>query len=320
MAPTILDLHSIKKYLQTVDLIPLLEDGFIAYSSNQVVVPPVGELLFDNPPGEAHIKYGYIKNNPFYVVKIASGFYENKKLGIPSSQGLMLLFSQQTGELVSILLDEGHLTNVRTAIASMITLKHLAPKKLDSIGIIGTGIQAHLQLSFLHKVSDCKNILIWGRDESSCLAYQKYFQDGPYHITIADSIPSLAQSCSVIITTTASTSPLISVDDVRPGTHITALGSDTAEKAELSPSIIAQADLVISDSINQSRSRGEVYQARKSGHLDENKLTELGTLIMNPKQGRINDNQITVADLTGVAVQDIMIATAIYNHHKNLTK
>ena len=316
--PAIIDLPSIQEYLKTIDSIPLIEEGFVAYSSRKAVIPPIGELLFENPPGEVHIKYGYLKETPYYVIKIASGFYENPKLGLRSSQGLILLFSQRTGELLAILLDDGHLTDVRTTVASMITLKYLAPENVSAIGIIGTGTQARLQLEFLHQVSDCRNIIIWGRNKSSCLAFQKDFQNSSFNIRLANSISFLAQSCSVIITTTPSTIPLLQYKDLNPGTHITAIGSDTSEKIELSPLIIKNADLVISDSISQSQSRGEVYQARKHGTLNENKLIELGTLIQNPSQGRVNDKQLTVADLTGVAVQDIMIATAIFNHHKNL--
>jgi len=320
LSPSTLRLPAIQQYLKAIDLIPLIEKGFVSYSLGNVIVPPVAELIFDTPPGETHIKYGYIKKDDFFVVKIASGFYDNPKLGIKSSQGLMLLFSQKTGELAAILLDEGYLTDTRTAIASMITLKYLAPKKVKCIGIIGTGTQARLQLAYLHQVSNCKNIMIWGRKKNSCLAFQKDFERSSFKIKIADSITDLAQNCSIIITTTPSSIPLLKFEDISKGTHITAIGSDTSNKIELSTDIIKNADLVVSDSISQSYSRGEIFQARKTNSLEENKLIELGTLIQHPKKGRINEEQITVADLTGVAVQDIKIATSIFAHHKNLTK
>jgi ornithine cyclodeaminase len=319
-SPAILSLPIIREYLKTVDLIPLIEQGFIEYSSGNAVVPPVGELIFEDPPGDTHIKYGYIKHQPYYVIKIASGFYENAKLGIPSGQGLMLLFSQQTGELLSVLLDEGYLTDIRTVIASMITIKYLALSKVDCVGIVGTGMQAKLQLEYLNKVCDCKNIMVWARNHENAVAYQNHFRNTDFKIAIAPTISELAQSCNLIITTTPSRQPLLEASQIRKGTHITALGSDTSEKIELSPEIIKNADIVVSDSIPQSKSRGEVYQARNQGCLDELKLIELGALIRNPSLGRTNDKQITIADLTGVAVQDIMIATAIFNHHKNISK
>jgi ornithine cyclodeaminase len=316
----ILTLPTIQEYLKTVDLIPLIEKGFIAYSLGEAVVPPVGELLFENPPGETHIKYGYIKQQPYYVVKIASGFYENTKLDLKSSQGLMLLFSQQTGVLQAVLLDEGYLTDIRTVIASMITIKYLAPSKVECVGIVGTGTQAKLQLEYLHQVCSCKNVMVWGRKQESSITFQKHFQNSDYNIQITSSTSALEEACNLIITTTPSREPLLDVSQIRKGTHITALGSDTTDKIELAPSIIKNADIVVSDSLPQSQSRGEVFQARKHQSLDATKLIELGTLIQNPQLGRTNDQQITVADLTGVAVQDIMIATAIFNHHKLLTK
>ncbi len=316
----ILTLPTIQEYLKTVDLIPLIEKGFIAYSKGEAVVPPVGELLFENPPGETHIKYGYIKQQSYYVVKIASGFYENAKLGLKSSQGLMLLFSQQTGTLLCVLLDEGYLTDIRTVIASMITLKYLAPTRVDCVGIIGTGTQAKLQLEYLHQVCDCKNVMVWGRNQENAIAFQKHFENSKFNIKVASSTSELAQACNVIRTNTPSREQLLDASQIKKGTHITALGSDTSEKIELASSIIKNADIVVSDSIPQSQSRGEVFQARNHQCLDESKLIELGTLIQNPMLGRTNDQQITVADLTGVAVQDIMIATAIFNHHQSLVK
>ena len=156
--PTIINLNEIRSIVKAIDVIATMKEGFIQYSNGNTVVPPVGELLFDNPPGDVHIKYGYIKGDDFYVIKIASGFYDNLKLGIPSGQGLMLLFNQKTGQLVAVLLDEGHLTNIRTAAAGALAAKYFAPKELKAIGIIGTGIQAKLQLQYLQENNPCRSV------------------------------------------------------------------------------------------------------------------------------------------------------------------
>ena len=139
---TIIHLAEIKKRLKNIDVAAAMEEGFIQYSNGNTVVPPVGELIFDNPPGDVHIKYGYIKKDTYYVIKIASGFYENPKLGIASCQGLMLLFDQKTGELAAVLLDEGHLTDIRTAAAGALVAKYFAPPQIKAIGIIGTGMES----------------------------------------------------------------------------------------------------------------------------------------------------------------------------------
>ncbi len=108
----------IKLEIRDMDLSPLIEDGFVAYSHGQVVVPPVGELCFDEPPGDTHIKYGRIKGADPFVIKIASGFYRNPEFGLPSKSGLMLAFSSRTGMLDTMLMDRGYLTDLRTTLAA----------------------------------------------------------------------------------------------------------------------------------------------------------------------------------------------------------
>ncbi|MAJ51959.1 MAG: ornithine cyclodeaminase family protein [Flammeovirgaceae bacterium] len=309
--PAILKIDEIKYLLKDVDINHAMEIGFRAYSNGKSVVPPVGELLFANPPGDVHIKYGYILDDDYYVVKIASGFYENPRLGIASSQGLMLLFKQQTGELVALLLDDGYLTDIRTAAAGALAAQYFAPKIIKSIGIIGTGVQAKLQLEHLQNQTDCKRVWLWGRNlEKSEILKNKLKSN--FDIQIAADPKEVALHSQLIVTTTPSETPLLQKEDLQPGTHITAIGSDTGTKQELAGKILAHADLVVVDSLSQSASRGEVFQAVKLGVLSPKNVIELGKAIQDPKLQRSSDDQLTVVDLTGVAVQDIMIAKSVF--------
>ena len=312
---SIINLKEIQTILKKLDVVAAMEDGFKQYSNGKVVVPPVGELIFEEPPGDTHIKYGYIKQDDFYVIKIASGFYENPKIGLSSSQGLMLVFSQKTGQTVAVLLDEGYLTNIRTAAAGAVAAKYFAPKKVKGIGIIGTGIQAELQLRYLQKQVACKQVWIWGRTKENAQKLQtKIGKELEVHI--AETPSELARHCNLIVTTTPATSALLQASDIQPGTHITAVGSDTSEKQELEAAILQKADIVVADSLPQSKSRGEIYRAVKANSLDATKVIELGKSLQNASLQRQNDEQITVVDLTGVAVQDIMIAKAVYLEYK----
>ncbi len=313
---TIILLDEIKKIIESMDVIGAMEEGFKQYSNGNTIVPPVAELLFEDPPGEAHIKYGYIKKDDFYVIKIASGFYNNKDLGIPSSQGLMLLFNQKTGQLESVLLDEGHLTDIRTAAAGALAAKYFAPKKIQGIGIIGTGIQATMQLEFLLQNHHPESIWVWGRNKENAKQFQEKFAK-KNTIRIAKNTSELASHCNLIVTTTPSENVLLKSEDIQLGTHITAVGSDTKTKQELDVNILEKADIVIADSLPQSKSRGEVFQAVNAGVLREEKVVELGVAIQDTALQRKNDREITVVDLTGVAVQDIMITKAVYLQHKN---
>src|ERR1700734_1191538 len=118
--------------------------AIVAYSNGEAVIPPVGQLDFEDPPGDCHIKYGYLKHGSTFTVKIATGFWKNPERGLASSNGVVLVFSSQTGELLTIFQDEGYLTDVRTAAAGAVAAKYLAPKEIGAIGIIGAGLQARL--------------------------------------------------------------------------------------------------------------------------------------------------------------------------------
>jgi len=306
----ILTLDQIKSVLPSVDLMGEIENGFIAYSQGRAVVPPVGELVMRDPPGDVHIKYGYLTGDDYYVIKIASGFYENPKLGLPSSNGLMLVFSQKTGALEAVLLDEGYLTDIRTAIAGAIAAKYLAPSKVERIGIVGTGMQARLQLEYLAPVTDCREVLVWGRSADKLAAYEQDMTEKGFRVSTTTNADDVMASCKLIVTTTPATSPILS-GQAQPGTHITAVGSDTHDKQELDAEILSRAELVVADSISQCIERGEIYQALKSNAITEAGLVELGSIIAGDATGRESDDQVTVADLTGVAVQDIQISKAV---------
>ena len=304
----IISLEHIKSILPQVDLIQEIESGFKAYSNDLVVVPPVGELSFQSPPGDVHIKYGYIKGDEVYVIKIASGFYENTSTGLPAGNGMMLVFNQKTGQPVAMLQDECYLTDIRTAVAGAITAKYLAPKHVECIGIVGTGVQARLQLQYLRDIIECNNVIVWGRSSDALSDYKEAMTKHGYKIKTATDISDIIDYCQLIVTCTPSEEVLI--NRVNPGTHITAMGSDTIAKRELSSDVLLQADIVVTDSRSQSKERGEIYQASKDG-FSVNGTTELGEIILGTAQSRTQQEQITIADLTGVAVQDIQISKAI---------
>ena len=296
--------------LPSLDLMEVIEAGFIAYSADQSVVPPVGELLMPN--GEVHIKYGYLKDDDYYVIKVASGFSGNSAFGKSPNNGMMVLSSQKDGDVLAILLDEGWLTDVRTAVAGAIACKYMAPKKVKRIGIMGTGIQAHLQLEYLKTVTDCRDVLVWGRGAEQIARYKTAMSAHGFQIETTLNTADIGANCNLIVTTTPSHTPLLSSTDILPGTHITAMGSDTPHKQELDSAILRQADIVVADSIPQCLERGEIYKALEDGVITRSELRELGQVISRGCSGRNDDQQITVADLTGVAVQDIQITKGIY--------
>lgn len=302
----------IEEALSIPSVFGAIERGFVAYSRGEAVVPPVASLHFDHPRGECHIKYGYIKKGRHYVVKIASGFYENPRRGLPSNQGLVLLFDQETGAAVCALFDEGYLTDVRTAVAGALAAKYLAPKRISCIGMVGTGAQAYFQLRYLAFTTSCRRAMIWGRDVEKARKLANHPEFGEWTIEVAQELDELATQCNLIITTTASSKSLLFAEQIRAGTHVTAVGADDLGKQELDPHIFGKADRVFVDSRSQCAAFGDTSYALKEGVIKMEKLIELGQVIADPSFGRTDEDQITVCDLTGLAVSDLQIAESIY--------
>lgn len=312
----IISRKQIEKALSIPSVLEAIELGFIAYSRGEAVIPPVASLHFDSPPGDCHIKYGYAKSGEYYVIKIASGFYDNPKHGLPSTHGLMLLFDKQTGNPICALLDEGYLTDIRTAAAGYIAAKYLAPKAVSCVGVVGTGAQAYYQLKFLSFATDCRKVMIWGRDSEKARKIAGHPDLSEWTFEITQDLKQLTLDCNLIVTTTTSSYALVFADHVKPGTHITAVGADDIGKQELDEKIFLKADKVIVDSRSQCSAFGDVSYAIKQGLIGSDKLVELGEVLTNPSLGRTADSQITVCDLTGIAIQDLQIARSVYSAHR----
>ena len=312
------DLAQIKRVLKSIQAVPEVEKGFVAYSEGKAVIPPVGELQFKEPPGETHIKYGYLLDDDYYVIKIASGFFISPNSNRYTSNGLILLFKKGTGDLICALDDECYLTNVRTAAAGAVCAKYLAPKDVECVGIIGAGTQGRMQLEYLAQVTNCKEVMVWDMDQSALDDYKKDMEPLGYRVQTMLSAKDICAHCNLIVTATPSKSPLLFADKIRKGTHITAVGSDTPQKIELDPAILQKADIVVADSISQCLLRGEIHHALAADVLQKERIVELGSVIVRPELRRRSVEQITIADLTGVAVQDIQIAKAVYHGLKEI--
>jgi ornithine cyclodeaminase len=309
--PSLHKLPEIEQALEQVDPTPLIEAGFAAFSQGRVVIPPVGEMIFDAPPGDSHIKYGFVRGDDIFLVKIANYFPDNAQRGMPINAGCVLLFDQKTGDLRTILLDNGRLTEIRTAVAGAIAARYLAPRHVHRIGIVGAGGQARLQLQYLRAVTECREVAVLCRSPQ---AFESYAQDMAafgFRVDRAGTSAELCADCNIIVTTTPSRTPILSASDIRAGTHITAMGSDSGEKQELASEILARADIVAVDSLDHAARLGELHHALELGLIERDNVVELGQIILDPKRGRSSDTQISVADLVGIAVQDIQIAKAV---------
>ena len=185
--------------------------------------------------------------------------------------------------------------------ATLVCAKHLAPKNITKVGICGTGTQAHAILSMTPYVLGKQKVVVYGYTKELTDAFVAEFKEKGFDIEPAYDVKTVCDQCNYIVTATTTMTPLITADMIKPGTHITGVGADAGGKNEIDASVFAVADLVVNDSKSQCTVDGD------TGAIKEGAIIELGTLIHVGK-GRENDDQITVADLTGIAVQDIIAA------------
>ncbi len=289
----------------------LLRTGFIAYSAHQVQMPPTQHFLFNAAEGDCCIKSAWLEGDEQFVLKVSSGFYRNPQLGLPSNQGLMMAFSALTGEPQALLLDEGWLTALRTALAGRIAAELCAPQAIQAIGIIGTGMQALLQLQQLKAITDCRETWVWGRHPQHLADYRQKAEAAGFRVHTTQNAAELAAHCNLIVTTTPSREPLLQAEDIRPGTHITAVGADAAGKQELATALVAKADAILVDARSQCSEYGEIATAYRQNLLASVPIVELGTVLAHGEKLRRNEQQITLADLTGLAIQDVQIVKGI---------
>ena len=291
---------------------PAVRDAYVALTDGRASLPPVGYLPLPGRNADCHIKYGYIEGDPIFVVKIASGFYDNPAKGLPSSNGMMVAVSAETGDVVAVLDDKGSLTDLRTGIGGAIATMALWRKDARKIGIVGTGTQARVQIRALASLSDRPlRFTVWGRSLDKASAVPADLADLDLPVTATTDLETLCRQSDAIVTTTPSNEPLIRSEWIAPGIHITAMGADAPGKQELDTALVARADRLVVDLAEQCLDHGEFSVAARAGLIDENRCVALGAVLSGATEGRRSDRDITIADLTGIATQDIAIARTV---------
>ncbi|MBP1849500.1 cyclodeaminase [Rhizobium halophytocola] len=292
------------------EVVDVVERAFAELASGKVVMPPILSMAIPEANGEVDVKTAYIPGFDGFAIKVSPGFFDNPKLGLPSLNGLMILFSAKTGLVEALFLDNGYLTDIRTAAAGAVAARHLAPKDVRTAGVMGTGVQARLQIEAAHLVRPFEKVLVWGRDADKAAACAA---DIAAKLGIEASVESeparLVAESQLVITTTPAREPVLKADWLHAGLHITAMGSDQGEKNEIDPRALAEADAYICDRVSQCEKLGELRSAIAQGLWDRDMPAELGAVIAGHAVGRRSESDVTICDLTGTGVQDTAIAT-----------
>lgn len=297
-----------------MDAVDCVEQAFVALATEGVVMPPVLRLDIPKHNGEVDVKTAYIPGLEGFAIKLSPGFFDNPKRGLPSLNGLMVLLSATTGLLQAVLLDNGYLTAVRTAAAGAVAARCLSRPDSHRVAILGAGEQARLQLRALMLVRPVKEVTVWApRMEAAQRYAQEMSAALPVAVRACAKVDEAVASADVVVTTTPSTQPLLHSHHLRPGMHVTAMGSDAEHKNELAPSVFGVGIRYVCDRLQQVRVLGELHHAIAAGVVKkEQGFPELGQVLAGQYVGRKQASDITVCDLTGTGVQDTAIASLAY--------
>jgi ornithine cyclodeaminase/alanine dehydrogenase-like protein (mu-crystallin family) len=276
-----------------------------AHAESRTQVPPPTHLTFDEANGECHVKTGYVDGSPYYVIKVASTFYDNHRVGFLSNSGAMLALSARTGRPAALLADDGWLTAWRTAAAGALITNALAADEA-SVGVFGTGLQARLQVEWLATLRPISSVAVWGRRTDAAFQLARQLQDLGLDAHPADRREAAARDC--VITATASGSPLGTTHDFATANHITAVGADMPGKHEVPAGLFAAAAVIATDDHGQALNHGDFGHAVRAGAVAHDADTPVGTIL---RDGRHDRGGLSIADLTGVGAVDAAVAAAV---------
>ena len=304
-------LHELVKL--DLDAIDVVEAAFAALASGKVIMPPILSMAIDAANGEVDVKTAWIEGFDGFAIKVSPGFFDNPKLGLPSLNGLMILFSAKTGLVEALFLDNGYLTDIRTAAAGAVAARHLAPETVETAGVIGTGVQARLQIEAAHMVRPFSRVLVWGRDTAkaeACAADIAANLD--IEATVEADPAALVAQSQLVVTATPAREPVLQAEWLHPGLHITAVGSDQEGKNEIEPRALVEADAYVCDRVSQCEKLGELRSAIEAGIWQGGPPPELGAIVTGTVAGRRSAVDVTICDLTGTGAQDTAIANYVF--------
>lgn len=303
----------IRRLVPVWEAVEVVEQAFARLETGTVQMPPKLYLDFPRYRGDIRVMPGAL-GELYAGVKLVNSHPANPGRGLPAVVGTYVLFSQETG-MPLCLMGATFLTAVRTGAASGVACRYMARRDSSTLGLIGAGVQAAYQVDAVTSVLEIREIRAWApaTDEARRDAFLETVAARHPGIRFqrADSIAEAADA-AVVCTTTPSRQPLLRAGQVRAGTHINAVGADGPGKQELDPGILAGARVIV-DEMHQALHGGEVNVAISEGLLTRDRIAgTLSQVVSGRLPGRLSDEEITIFDSTGLAVQDIAVAVLAY--------
>lgn len=307
----IVDEKQFKSVINMSDAIISVEKAYELFSTDKAGLFPVIIHEFEQGKNDMDIKSGHLAGAGFYGLKILGYNMDNPTYGRAALSGLIILMNIETQQPMGIV-DASSVTFFRTGAAGAIGAKYLARKDSQTAVIVGAGSQGRSQLLGLSiALPNLKNVHYFDINFDSAKKVVKEEQHKYPNIKLRchdmKDIESILSTTDVLVTCTTSRGYYIKSSWIRPGTHINAIGADMIGKQELEPELVARSK-IFTDSINQSVNKGECQWAYSANLVKQENITEIGNVIANIKKGRVSENDITIFDATGIALQDLVTA------------
>ena len=314
MKTLLISKQDVSEIIDIKDVIPAVEKGYSVFNAGKVIQPPYMGINIPDSAGSIDFKAGYCAENELISLKASSGgFVDNPiKYNIPANLGTVLLFDSKSCALICVM-DGSLVTGYRTGAAGAVSIKYLARKDAHEVASIGTGNQARMQLRAAVNVADIRKVHAWDSIEENALKFKNDIEkELNIPVVIENSKKEAVEKADIIISTTRGKGSVIEADWVKPGTHIVAVGADDKGKQEYEPEIFLKATAVC-DSISQCIEKGEIQHAINNSIITKDKIyAEIGQIVSGEKAGRTSNDQITIFDTTGMAIQDNVMAEIIY--------
>src|SRR5216110_811767 len=282
----VVPLDAFRDKVSFVTAIGAMERGFRALALGEAVLPDPMVVELPAERAEVHVKGAHLKGARHIVLKLATGFYQNRARGLPSGDGMFLLLDAETGAPDLLLEEHGYLTDLRTAAAVALTLKYLAPQDARDALLVGAGALARLTARAMIAELPLERLTLWNRTPERADALAKELAS-VVATSVAPALEHAVRDHRIVVTATASTTALIKAAWLTPGTHITSAGTGSPEKVELEPEVLGKADKLIADRVSQTERYGNLHHALAAGVVTrETVYGELGDLAVGRLAGR----------------------------------
>lgn len=319
MRTLLLSKKEVQALLTMKETIEAVREAYRAFNKNRFIQPPIMSIEMPAINAEIDFKAGYYEDTGVVAIKSASGWFDNaSRHNLPFIFATINLFDPETGYPVCYM-DGSLITYYRTGAAGAVAAACLARKDSSTVGVIGTGMQAEMQVMALAEVLPVKTVRVHGETDAFMRNYREKIEVRlPLEVVPCRTAQEAVADADIVVTATPSTKPLVRAEWIKPGAHINAIGSDAVGKQELYADVFKGAKIV-NDSIAQCVARGETRNAILAGAISEEDIYgEIGEILLGMKDGRTGDAEITIFDSTGMSAQDILTASAVYDKARRL--